>query len=1037
MAHITTLPNLVAYYPFNGDGREVVNSLDATITGDSNFTGIGKFNQAYEGDGTDGYATVPDNDIFSHHNGTNDLPFSISYWVYQNNTGPLIAHVDKSSSSATMEWRAQTWYTAIEFLILTDNTNFLRARADAFNVYQAWRYITITYDGSETAAGIKLYIDGAITSSVNTETGTYTGSTNRAAPVNFGTLGATPTSYELEGKLQNVAFWDKELTASEVTEIYTTENNGEYLFDDAHRFIAAVGTLTASEETAIINLVDGLKANGTWDKYDAIYPFIGGTAAEHKWNLKDPQDTDAAFRITWDGTITHDANGVKSDGSTGYGNTHFNPTTEASSNTDFSLAVYKKGLEVSGSSKTYLGEYSNANNQFTLLGWIATGSKEGGSIAGATSGDYVPASQSQQEGFLAVTVNGNRDAQYYKDGISVGATNTQAGGFGNRDIWFMRSNWGDGTSGSFATESVFSFTSIGKGLSATDMANDYAVIEAYQLELGRSVDAQRFIDAVGTLTASEETAIHNLVAGLKANGTWTKYHAIYPFIGGTAAEHKWNLKDPQDTDAAYRLQYTGTITHDANGMTGDGSTGYADTHYINPAAQDFHMQAYVNSNNTNVNDDAIEMGIYELGPYDGGAAGVLLGVKRRNTDTHLNMMNGEGGQAGRWFYGDDGQAKKHLIGTRLGTTYSIYKDGALLTSRTETTTHDGILDNFPIYLLGNSNSGTAPNPDPYVGGLSNQTLAFVAIGDALTATEAADDYATIEAYQVELARSNNPGGALALETSINTSSTVTADTLITSQLAASEATGSTVTAAAGQTSQAATSLSGTSTISADAQTVTKISATISGSSTQAAGLSSEVSAAADVQTSTTTAASTIIESTLQASTSAGSTTTASPGFIDSIATTIAGGSTTSAEGNIITQAAANIAGTSTLVGALGFAGAGQLEANISTTTTTTADAGTTKALQASAAGTTTITANAELGDTLQAAISGSSTLAAQAIIAYTLSAALTPGSTLAANLTIVGVIDPLPDPLLIQTGRIIETYLTGRIRDDEQTGTLK
>ena len=276
--------------------------------------------------------------------------------------------------------------------------------------------------------------------------------------------------------------------------------------DDAQNFITAVGTLTTAEETAIINLVDGLKTNGTWDKYHAIYPFVGGTAAEHKWNLKDPRDLDAAFRMSWNGTITHDFMGVKSDGSTGYANTHFNPTTEASSNADFSMSVYKTGIEAGGSSKSYLGEYSNAGSEFTLIGWIGGGAKEGGVIAGLGTADYVPSAQSQQEGFLAVTVNGDRDAQYYTNGIATGAINTQAGAFGNRDMWFMRANWGDGASSDYTDVSVFTFASIGKGLSATNIANDYAVIEAYQRELGRSaltnglIAAYDFEQTGGTFT---------------------------------------------------------------------------------------------------------------------------------------------------------------------------------------------------------------------------------------------------------------------------------------------------------------------------------------------------------------------------------------------------------------------------------------------------------------------------------------------------------------------------------------------------------
>jgi len=54
------------------------------------------------------------------------------------------------------------------------------------------------------------------------------------------------------------------------------------------------------------------------------------------------------------------------------------------------------------------------------------------------------------------------------------------------------------------------------------------------------------------------TAVDTFVKGLKSNTILTKMKAIYPFIGGTAATHKWNLINPQDTDAAYRLTFFGS-----------------------------------------------------------------------------------------------------------------------------------------------------------------------------------------------------------------------------------------------------------------------------------------------------------------------------------------------------------------------------------------------------------------------------------------------------------------------------------------------
>ena len=97
-------------------------------------------------------------------------------------------------------------------------------------------------------------------------------------------------------------------------------------------------------------------------------------------------------------------------------------------------------------------------------------------------------------------------------------------------------------------------------------------------------DAQAFITAAAITDPTQQIAINNLVVGMKADGTWTKMKAIYPFVGGTATTHKWNLKDPRDLDAAFRLVFNGGWTHSSTGATPNGTNGYADT-YLVPSTQ--------------------------------------------------------------------------------------------------------------------------------------------------------------------------------------------------------------------------------------------------------------------------------------------------------------------------------------------------------------------------------------------------------------------------------------------------------------------
>ena len=92
-------------------------------------------------------------------------------------------------------------------------------------------------------------------------------------------------------------------------------------------------------------------------------------------------------------------------------------------------------------------------------------------------------------------------------------------------------------------------------------------------------DATAFITAAGITDSTQKTAIYTLVDYLKNNSLWTKLKAFYPLVGGTATTHKYNLLNPLDTDGAFRLTMSGGLTHDANGVTGNGSNAYMNPHF--------------------------------------------------------------------------------------------------------------------------------------------------------------------------------------------------------------------------------------------------------------------------------------------------------------------------------------------------------------------------------------------------------------------------------------------------------------------------
>ena len=91
-------------------------------------------------------------------------------------------------------------------------------------------------------------------------------------------------------------------------------------------------------------------------------------------------------------------------------------------------------------------------------------------------------------------------------------------------------------------------------------------------------DAQAFIDSSGISDSTQKFAIYNLVAQLKDSLLWSKFTAIYPVIGGTAATTKWNLKDPRNLDAAYRITFYGNPVYASTGILFPTISDFGDTH---------------------------------------------------------------------------------------------------------------------------------------------------------------------------------------------------------------------------------------------------------------------------------------------------------------------------------------------------------------------------------------------------------------------------------------------------------------------------
>ena len=245
---------------------------------------------------------------------------------------------------------------------------------------------------------------------------------------------------------------------------------------DAQAYFAAAGITDTTQKDAWNAFVVSAKAKGYWSKFQAIYPFIGGTAAAHKFNAKNPLDTDGAFRLTYSGSVTHDAAGLT--GGTGkYADTKFNPNTNFTS-TNFSLGYFVSGSQ-SLDGNYAMGCYSGSPNK--VVGFKpVNGSSFTNCYAGDFANDIVSGSPL---GFIAVTRNSLTEMFVSRNGSYTSKSNSFVG-FPNFNMYIGGLNEAGGTVTSF-TALTFQFVFMGAHLTSTNMLDLYSDVAALQTALGR------------------------------------------------------------------------------------------------------------------------------------------------------------------------------------------------------------------------------------------------------------------------------------------------------------------------------------------------------------------------------------------------------------------------------------------------------------------------------------------------------------------------------------------------------------------------
>jgi hypothetical protein len=243
-------------------------------------------------------------------------------------------------------------------------------------------------------------------------------------------------------------------------------------------------------------------------------------------------------------------------------------------------------------------------------------------------------------------------------------------------------------------------------------------------------DAQRFMDSSGITDSTHKSAINNLVKQLKDSSLWTKFVAVYPMVGGTATTTKWNLKDPRDLDAAYRLTYTGSPVFASTGMT-PSNGNYADTHLndntltYNNCSMGYYSRTSNTVNGADMGCDNIIVPENTLWIY---ATGLGPGMNAY----FFNNGNGV-------FEGISGSTQGLFSVSATSGDITMYRNGVVTANAGNAPTNSNTAETILIGMSRSENSG-------------QRECAFAYISTGLTTAETLTLYNIVQKFQTTLSR---------------------------------------------------------------------------------------------------------------------------------------------------------------------------------------------------------------------------------------------------------------------------------------------
>ena len=245
--------------------------------------------------------------------------------------------------------------------------------------------------------------------------------------------------------------------------------------------IQAGGTgIDSTVSACTITLFNQLFSNNLWNKIQAFYPMLGSNSNGTKFNAKNPLDTNAAYRLQFNGGWSYSVSGITSNGTNAYADTFLSGGSIGNLNNH--LGVHMNDNTIGTPGFTWMGASAPGGSGYYFV--LATDGTPKFVYGNRTTGIITSTGSPTPVGFNIISSTASTSNKHFYNGtLKFTATKNNTNNITSSVVIAALNN-----SGSIIQyyANTYSFATIGFGLSDLDVVNYTNIVNTFNACLGRN-----------------------------------------------------------------------------------------------------------------------------------------------------------------------------------------------------------------------------------------------------------------------------------------------------------------------------------------------------------------------------------------------------------------------------------------------------------------------------------------------------------------------------------------------------------------------